>query len=142
MLYLTPFSPVNHIIAGPESSVPESIPAVLPEEDFLTRQAQRAFANGVSDLNALPLIIPVDEPDAPEDSNEVADEHLENAHGPDLPKEVSEPAPVMRQSSIFKLLSPDLPSHGTSAPANLANFQPETYPTTSQNTQDEIEAML
>lgn len=106
----------------------------------MTAEAQRAF--GVPQI-PLPLIIPVDEPDAFEEADEAAaDEQLENALQPELPKEDPEPASVTRQSSIFKLLSPDIPSYGTSAPPNLSNPSPDAYPTASQNTQDEVEAML
>lgn len=49
-------------------------------------------------------------------------------------------APIARQSSIFKLLSPSAPSFGSPAPPSLANS--DAFHLTSQDAQAEVEAMI
>ena len=49
-------------------------------------------------------------------------------------------APIARQSSIFKLLSPSVPSFGSPAPPSLPSSDP--FQLTSQDAQAEVEAMI
>lgn len=129
------YLPVNHIIGGPELSA-------LEDRVRLSAELIDQFeANGWDNSIHIPLIIPVDESETSDNGPEGNADPLPEAHAePELPKEEAESSQAARQSSIFKLLSPALPSAGTTAPPSLSDR--DMLAMASQNTHDEVEAML
>ncbi|KAI0699101.1 hypothetical protein BC835DRAFT_1332276 [Cytidiella melzeri] len=130
----------NHLIAGPESSLADEQAAEAEQQ----AQAGPSLPIPAAIPVAIPLLLPVDEANA----LDALENSLSDLHDlPDRDPELEQPkmdqlpvAPVARQSSIFKLLSPAMPSFGTSAPPTIPDREP--FASTSQDAQAEVEAMI
>jgi hypothetical protein len=115
--------------------------AAAPDQPAMQQEQQQGLPPPI------PAVIPPPIPFPDEEQDETAG----TVHNPEVAQRILEAellkmdiiaaGPVIRQSSIFKLLSPPLPSSATSAGPSRLDHEP-SIPSTSQDAQAEVEAMI